>query len=141
MDQEDTPSTPIQPAANTPHYKNILCIEDEHFIGELYTRALTKAGYNVTVVVDGEQGLKQALTDQYDIILLDIMVPNLTGTEILKKLRDPSQKPLKAKIIITTNLEQKEDAREAIEKQADGYIVKANVTPHQLAEILQSLEQ
>jgi DNA-binding response OmpR family regulator len=124
-----------------PHYKNILCIEDEHFIGELYTRALTKAGYHVKVVIDGEEGLKEALTNQYDIILLDIMVPNLTGIEILKKLRDPAQAPLKAKVFITTNLEQSEEAREAIEKQADGYIVKANITPRELVDILQSLEQ
>lgn len=121
-------------------YKNILCIEDEHFIGELYTRALSKAGYNVKVVPDGEEGLKEALSDQYDIILLDIMVPNLTGVEILKRLRE-GDKPIKAKIIITTNLEQKEDAREAIEKQADGYIVKANITPRELVGTLQSLEQ
>lgn len=130
-----------QPApTNDLHYKNILCIEDEHFIGELYTRALSKAGYNIKVVADGEAGLKEALSDQYDIVLLDIMVPNLTGVEILKRLRE-AEKPIKAKIIITTNLEQKEDAREAIEKQADGYIVKANITPRELVGILQSLER
>lgn len=132
---------PAQPApAQDLHYKNILCIEDEHFIGELYTRALSKAGYNIKVVPDGEEGLREALTDQYDIILLDIMVPNLTGVEILKRLRE-AEKPIKAKVIITTNLEQKEDAREAIEKQADGYIVKANITPRELVGILQSLEK
>ncbi len=140
MDPDNTPSTPIQPSPDTPHYKNILVVEDEHFIGELYTRALSKAGYVVTVTVDGEEGLREALTDHYDIILLDIMVPNMTGIEILNRLRAPGQKPIHAKIIITTNLEQKEDAREAIEKQADGYIVKANVTPKELAELLQSLE-
>ncbi len=139
-DQVKLPSEQI--SSSSPHYKNVLCIEDEHFISELYTRALTKAGYQVKVVIDGEDGLKEALTNNYDIILLDIMVPNLTGIEILKKLRDPSQpKPIKAKIIITTNLEQTEDARKAIEKQADGYIVKANVTPYELVDILQSLEK
>lgn len=140
MDSDITPKRPIETPATAPHYKNILVVEDEHFIGELYTRALSKAGYTVKVVVDGEEGLQEALTDQYDIILLDIMVPNMTGIEILKRLRAPEQKPIHAKIIITTNLEQKEDAREAIEKQADGYIVKANVTPRELAELLQSLE-
>lgn len=139
--EPEAPQTPIQTPQNSPHYKNILCIEDEHFIGELYTRSLSKAGYNVNVVVDGEEGLKEALTDQYDIILLDIMVPNMTGVEILQKLRSPDQKPIKAKIIITTNLEQREETRKAIEKQADGYIVKANITPHELVEMLQSLEQ
>ncbi len=125
---------------STPRYKNILVIEDEHFIGELYMRALTKAGYNVKVVIDGNEGLKEASSDAYDIILLDIMVPNMTGIDILKKIHEPQNKPIHAKIIITTNLEQKEETRKEVEKQADGYIVKANVTPRELVGVLQSLE-
>lgn len=133
-------SQPIK--ASAPKYKNILCIEDEHFIGELYTRALSKAGYNAKVIIDGAEGLKEALTNKYDIILLDIMVPTITGTEILKKLREPNvAKKLKAKIIVTTNLEQKDETKAEIEKQADGYIVKAEITPKQLVRFLQSLEK
>lgn len=121
--------------------KRILCIEDEHFIGELYVRALTNAGYDVKVIIDGEEGLREAQTDQYDIILLDIMVPSITGTEVLKRLRDPSlTRPLKAKIIITTNLEQSEEGRADIEHQADGYVIKAEMTPRQLVGFLQHLQ-
>ena len=69
------------------------------------------------------------------------MVPNVTGIEILRILRDPQQTPeLKAKILITTNLEQREDVRADIEKQADGYVVKAEFTPHELVGILDSLK-
>lgn len=135
--QDTTPQEPIH--NNTPKLKNVLCIEDEHFISELYDRALKKAGYNVTTVVDGRQGLEAAKTNQFDIILLDIMVPTITGIELLEKLKKETP-PIKAKIIITTNLEQKEDDRKAIEKQADGYIIKANITPRQLAEFLQKFE-
>ena len=121
--------------------KNILIIEDEHFIGELYTRALEKAGYKTTVIGDGAEALKAAQTDQYDIILLDLMIPNLTGIEILRILRDPAKTPhLKAKIIITTNLEQREDVRADIEKQADGYVVKAELTPKELVEVLSHIK-
>ena len=121
--------------------KKILCIEDEHFISELYVRALTKAGYDVTVVVDGQEGLAKAQTDQFDLILLDIMVPTITGTEILHRLRDPAQTPaLHSKIIITTNLEQGEEGRAAIEKLADGYIIKAEITPRQLVEFIQQIQ-
>lgn len=121
------------------HPKKVLCIEDEHFINELYARALTKAGYDVKVIIDGEEGLKEALTDTYDIILLDIMIPNMIGTDVLKKLR--TQKPdLKARIIITTNLELSDEDRAAIENQADGYIVKADLTPKQMAEFLKQIE-
>lgn len=121
--------------------RKVLCIEDEFFIGELYQRALSKAGYQMKIVIDGGAGLKEAQTNQYDIILLDLMIPTMTGVEILKHLRDPAQTPqLKAKIIITTNLEQKDETREAIEKQADGYIIKAEITPKQLIGILDSIE-
>lgn len=120
--------------------RKILCIEDEYFIGELYTRAMRKAGYDVTVIVDGAQGLLQAQTNQFDIILLDLMVPTMTGIEVLKHLRNKEETPsLKAKIIITTNLEQKEETRQAIESQADGYLIKAEVTPKQLVAILDSI--
>ncbi len=120
--------------------KKILCIEDEHFISELYVRALTKAGYDVTVEVDGQKGLGLAQTDDYDIILLDLMIPTITGIEVLRRLRNKDETPkLHAKVIITTNLEQREDIRADIENQADGYIVKAEITPHELVGFLDTL--
>lgn len=121
--------------------KKVLCIEDEHFISELYTRALTKAGYDVDVQLDGQKGMAAAQTDAYDIILLDLMIPSITGIEVLRSLRDPEQTPkLHAKIIITTNLEQRDDVRTDIEAQADGYLVKAEITPRELVEFLSNLE-
>lgn len=132
----DEPPVSAQPAPG----RKILIIEDEHFIGELYTRALTKAGYQVTLITDGQQALETAQTNAYDIILLDLMVPNLTGIEILRTLRDPAGPPLKAKIIIITNLEQREDVRADIERQADGYLVKAELTPNELAKFLDSVK-
>jgi DNA-binding response OmpR family regulator len=116
----------------------ILCIEDEHFISELYSRALEKAGYDVTVILDGENGLQAALSDTYDIILLDLMVPGITGFEVMDKLQ-ASGKKLKARIVITTNLEQADEDRAKIEEQADGYIIKAEITPHELVAILQNI--
>ncbi|HYH75715.1 MAG TPA: response regulator [Candidatus Saccharimonadales bacterium] len=132
MSQIFTPQNPIG--------KKVLCVEDEHFISELYVRALTKAGYEVTVEVDGLQGFELAKTDQYDIILLDLMIPTITGVEVLRRLRDISHTPkLHAKVIITTNLEQREDIRGAIESQADGYLVKAEITPRELVEFLDGI--
>lgn len=125
----------------TPIGKKVLCVEDEHFISELYVRALTKAGYEVTVEVDGQRGLELAQTNQFDIILLDLMVPTITGIEVLRHLRDPSETPeLRAKIIITTNLEQRDDVRADIENQADGYLVKAEITPRELVDFLSTIK-
>lgn len=135
------PPTPLNNnAPQAPTGKKILCIEDEHFISELYVRALTKAGYAVTVEVDGLRGLKLAQSDDFDIILLDLMIPSITGIEVLRRLRDTQETPkLHSKIVITTNLEQRDDVRENIERQADGYIVKAEITPRELVDFLETL--
>lgn len=128
-------------AQATPNNKKVLIVEDEQFISELYIRALSKAGYSVKVIVDGEQALTEAQTNTYDIILLDIMLPNMTGNEILRRLRDTAETPeLKAKVIITTNLEMSDEDRAAIESHADGYIVKAEITPKELAAFLDQLQ-
>lgn len=120
--------------------RSILCIEDEYFISELYARALKKAGYEVTVESDGQKALELAKTDRYDIILLDLMLPSMTGTDILRHLRDPHETPtLHSKIIITTNLEQREEVRAEIESKADAYVVKAEMTPRELVEFLSHL--
>jgi DNA-binding response OmpR family regulator len=133
--QADTPV----PAAKPNTGRKVLCIEDEFFISELYSRALTKSGYQVDVIVDGLKGLAAAMTNTYDIILLDIMVPNMTGIEIIRHLRE--EKPdLKAKIVIATNLDQGKENRGDIEKHADGYIVKAEVTPRQMVEFLDTIK-
>ena len=129
MDEPTTTQIPVAPG------RKLLCIEDEHFISELYARALTKAGYDVKVIIDGIEGLTEAKTGRYDILLLDLMVPNLDGTHILRELRS-AKPPIKTKIIITTNLEEDAQHRHEIEAQADGYLIKAEITPRQLVEFL-----
>ncbi|HEX5797929.1 MAG TPA: response regulator [Candidatus Saccharimonadales bacterium] len=123
-----TPDTPIK----------VLCVEDEEFISELYKRALTREGYDVTVVRSGADGLAEAKKNIYDIMLLDIMVPDILGVDVLRQLKHDTTN-FKTKIIITTNLEQDEQTRTAIEKEADGYIIKADVTPKQLVAFLDRL--
>lgn len=119
----------------------VLCIEDEFFISELYERALKKAGYEVTTALNGNDGLEIAKTGGYDIILLDLMVPGIDGMEVLRRLRDPSLTPaVGSKIIITTNLEQDENTRAEVEAQADGYLIKAAITPKELVAFLDKLE-
>lgn len=117
----------------------VLCVEDERFIRELYKRSLVNAGYDVTLAENGIDGLAQAKTNTYDIILLDIMIPDILGINVLKTLRAEVPE-LKSKIIITTNLELDEKAREGIEKEADAYLIKAEITPKQLVEFLNTLK-
>src|SRR4051812_12946408 len=62
--------------------KQILFVEDDHAISEMYARILTKSGYQVDFAYDGRDGLNKALNHHYDMILLDIMMPELTGLEV-----------------------------------------------------------
>jgi len=125
---------------NSTNQKRILCIEDERFISDLYARALTSAGYDVMIVDDGELGLHQAVNGNFDIILLDIMLPSMNGVDILYKMKSPHVvPPMKSKIIITTNLDQKEDIRNKVEELADGYLIKAEITPKELVEYIKQI--
>lgn len=118
--------------------KKVLCIEDEHFISELYGRALRKVGYDVTIMLSGEDGLRAAQSNAYDIILLDLMIPGITGFEVLRRLRKENPE-LTAKIIITTNLDQEDESKTEIESMADGYLIKAEFTPRQLVQIINDI--
>lgn len=119
----------------------VLCIEDDRFIGEMYVRSLKKAGYEVDWVVDGNDGLVAARNKKYDLILLDIMLPERRGTEILQALRGGSDDLIpSSKVIVLTNFEQDDESRLAMEHNADAYLIKADITPRRLLEIIKSLD-
>ena len=120
--------------------KTILCSEDDRFIGEMYVRSLQKAGYAVDWVVDGNDGLVAARNKRYDLIIIDIMLPERRGDQILDALRnDTSDLVPDSKIIIMTNFEQDEESRAALTSRVDGYLIKADVTPRILLDVSKSL--
>ncbi len=121
--------------------KTVLCIEDDRFIGEMYVRSLKKAGYDVDWVVDGNDGLITARNKSYDVILLDQMLPERRGSEILEALRGGAEDLIpKSKVIVLTNFEQDDASRTAMQKHADAYLIKAEITPKKLIEIIQQLD-
>lgn len=121
--------------------KTILCIEDDRFIGEMYVRSLKKAGYEVDWVVDGDDGLIAARNKTYDLILLDIMLPERRGNDILKALRGNGEDLIpNTHIIVLTNFEQDEGSRIAMQTYADAYLIKAEITPKKLISLIQQIE-
>lgn len=120
--------------------KTILCIEDDRFIGEMYVRSLRKADYEVDWVVGGNDAIAAATSKQYDLILLDIMLPEKKGTEVLRILRSNDAIPDSTRIIVLTNFDQDEESRLAMEAEADGYLIKADLTPRKLLEIINGLQ-
>lgn len=121
--------------------KSILCIEDDRFIGEMYVRSLKKAGYDVDWMVDGNDGLVAARNKHYDLILLDIMLPERRGGEILSALRGGEANLIpNTKIIVLTNFDQDEESRMAMEHDVDAYLIKAEITPKKLLAIIDKLD-
>lgn len=120
--------------------KTILCVEDDRFIGEMYVRSLQKAGYLVTWVVDGNDGLVAARNQQFDLIILDLMLPERRGDQILDALRGNGVDLVPdSKILIMTNFEQDEHTKQSIIKRVDGYLIKADITPRKLIEVVKQL--
>jgi len=121
--------------------KTILVIEDDRFIGEMYVRSLKKAGYEVDWVVDGNDGLVTARNKKYDVILLDVMLPERRGTDILEALRGGKEDLIPdSHVIVLTNFQQDDESRMAMQKHADAYLIKAEITPKKLISVIEKLD-
>jgi len=118
----------------------VLVVEDDRFIGEMYVRSLKKAGYEVDWVVGGNDGLIAARNKPYDLILLDVMLPERRGNEIMDALRGGKEDLIpKTRVIVLTNFEQDEESRMAMQHRADAYLIKAEITPRKLISVIESL--
>jgi DNA-binding response OmpR family regulator len=100
--------------------KRILIIEDEKSIAELERDYLEINGYSVDIVLTGDEGLRQALDQPYDLILLDLMLPNIDGFEICKRLRAEKDIPI---IMVSAKKEDYDKVR-GLGLGADDYLVK-----------------
>lgn len=108
------------------HPKRILFVEDDDALAGVYLVRLQAEGFDVKHVSDGEQALAAATEYHPDLILLDIMMPKISGFEVLDILRN-TRETANVKIVILTALSQSSDKTRAEELGADDYIVKSQV--------------
>lgn len=120
--------------------KTILVIEDDRFIGEMYVRSLRRENYEVDWVLSGSEGFDAATSKTYDLIMLDIMLPEEQGTAVLQRLRGETDLIPNSRVLVLTNFDQDDDSRLAMERKADGYLIKADITPRHLIEIIQQMQ-
>ena len=99
---------------------NILIVEDEQNLARFLELELTHDGYKVDIEYDGEPGLKKALNNDFDLIILDLMLPNINGLEICRRVRQVKSTP----IIIITAKSDTYDKVTGLDYGADDYIVK-----------------
>lgn len=114
--------------------RKILIAEDDFFIRDIYGKVFSLSGYDVQVAVDGMDALEKIKAQQYEMILLDIMMPRMTGIDVLKNVRALSTPTKNTPIFIITNLGQQNVIEEAFKLGMDGYILKSQVTPQQIVE-------
>ena len=111
----------------------ILYVEDEKFLAEAVIHLLKKEKINVDYAADGEEGLALALKPNYDVVVLDIMLPKLSGLDILQTMRG---RGIKTPVIMLSALNEVEDKIRGLDYGADDYLAK----PFKTAELIARLK-
>jgi len=117
--------------------KNVLIIEDDEFFRELVSKNLSSNGFGVLGAIDGEKGVEKAKESKPDLILLDLLLPNLSGFEVLSALKqnsDTSSIP----VIILSNLSSKEDIEKGLKLGASDFLIKSQFASEEIIEKIKS---
>ncbi len=118
--------------------KNILLVEDDPFLVDIYTTKLRSSGFNVEVASDGSQAISKLKERQPDMVLLDIVLPRFDGWDVLKSLGE--NKTIKnTKVVVLSNLGQKSDIDKATRMGAIKYLIKAHYTPSEIIDEISEL--
>lgn len=110
----------------------VLYVEDEKFLADAVKYNLEKQGFDVDHAADGEEGLELAVSGVYDCVILDIMLPKLSGIEILERMRE---KKVDTPVIMLSALSEVEDKIKGLESGADDYLAKPFKTAELIARI------
>lgn len=112
--------------------RKILIIEDDQFLREFYQELLQSEGYAIEVAGDGETALEKIKELEFDLILLDIMLPKKDGVQILRDLKVTPAKSTHCPIVVLTNLGQDEIIKQCFDLGATGYLMKSALSPDQV---------
>jgi CheY-like chemotaxis protein len=111
--------------------KRVLLVEDDKFLRRACEKSLRQQGFNVATAVDGEDALRAIQAEPPDLILLDILMPKVTGTEVLRALKS-DERTRAIPVLILTNSSKESDVREIEKLGVAGYRVKANLSLEEL---------
>lgn len=108
-------------------------MEDDSFLLTMYANKFDMEGFQVFTAEEGKKGLKTALKEIPDIILLDLVLPAMDGFEVLSELKK-DEKGKKIPVILLTNLSQREEIDRGLGLGADDYLIKAHFMPSEVVE-------
>ena len=109
----------------------LIIIEDDPFLLSILAEKLKEAGFGIETAIDGEDGLDKIKAGNFDLVLLDMVLPKIDGFKILEELRDDNRIK-KTPVIVLSNLYDKNNIDKAILLGAKDYIVKARSTPEEI---------
>jgi CheY-like chemotaxis protein len=113
--------------------KRLLLVEDDRFLRRACEVSLKQRGFAVTSAVDGEEGLRLARSERPDLILLDMLMPKLSGLDVLKALRtDAATRGLR--VLVLSNSSREQDVQEVTRLGIEGYLVKSNLSLQSLGD-------
>lgn len=118
--------------------KQVLLVEDDRFLRRACEKSLRQQGFNVSTAPDGEEALRAIRAEPPDLILLDLLMPKVSGIEVLKDLRS-DEKTRDIPVIILTNSSKETDVREIESLGVSGYLVKANLSLEELGNQVRQL--
>jgi DNA-binding response OmpR family regulator len=116
----------------------ILIVDDDEMIRMMYQKIFVFNNFDAEVAADGQEGLQKAIDTKPDIILLDVMMPKLTGLQTLEKLKENEQTK-SIPVIMLTSLNGQQDAEMGLSKGAVKYIVKSEYEPKEVAEAVKEV--
>jgi two-component system OmpR family response regulator/two-component system copper resistance phosphate regulon response regulator CusR len=112
---------------------NILVIEDDPVIGKAVQKGLAEAGHECTWTKDGKEGLQLAMSQKYDVVVLDLLLPGESGLTILEQVRKAG---INVPVLVLTALGSVDDRVTGLKRGADDYLVK----PFEMSELLARIE-
>jgi two-component system alkaline phosphatase synthesis response regulator PhoP len=116
----------------------ILFVEDDSMISDIYEKKFKASGFDVVKASTGGEVLAHLRKQKFDLVLLDLILPEMTGIDVLKKIRE-DKNIADSKVAIFSNLGEEEHFEEANELGAVAYITKAAYTPSEAVEEIRKL--
>jgi len=118
--------------------KKILLIEDDDIIRQVYQHFFEKSGFLVYTASNGPDAVSYSQNEDFDIIILDIIIPGFDGFHVIEKLKE-NGKTAKIPVVILTNLDDEKYVKRATKLGAAEYLIKSNTTPQQAIEHIKSI--
>ncbi len=114
--------------------KRILLVEDEELLRDIYLEVLVESGYEVETAKEGNEAEHKMREGGYDLVLLDLMLPNKDGVQVLKDLQQKPASKLNKSIVYMTNLAQDNILNDGAQYGVRGALTKSDLTPDQFLE-------